>query len=187
MRFKPKKLVEYLAMLVIWLALVALFGLLSHNFLSERTFVTSPNRIPALSVVATGMTLVLIIGGIDLSVGSVLGLCGAVVGLALVNFHLPLWAAILPRSLRRSRLRHGEWRCQRASRHSFVRRNARNVGNRTRAGLHHYQLADQIHRQRRGRPFHTDCRLAVSPAFIIAVLVIVTDRWCSRARYLAAI
>jgi ribose transport system permease protein len=94
MRLKPKKLVEYLAMLVIWLALVALFGLLSHNFLSERTFITLANRIPALSVVATGMTLVLIIGGIDLSVGSVLGLCGAVVGLALINFHLPLWVAI---------------------------------------------------------------------------------------------
>jgi ribose transport system permease protein len=95
MRLKPKKLIEYLAMLVIWLVLVALFGLLSHNFLSERTFITLANRIPALSVVATGMTLVLIIGGIDLSVGSVLGLCGAVVGLAMVNFHLPLWVAIL--------------------------------------------------------------------------------------------
>ena len=95
MSFKPKKLVEYLAMLVIWLALVVLFGLMSHNFLSERTFITLANRIPALAVVAAGMTLVLIIGGIDLSVGSVLGLCGAVVGLALVNFHLPIWAAIL--------------------------------------------------------------------------------------------
>jgi ribose transport system permease protein len=95
MSFKPKKLVEYLAMLVIWLGLVMLFGMMSHNFLSERTFVTLANRIPALAVVAAGMTLVLIIGGIDLSVGSVLGLCGAVVGLALVNFHLPFWAASL--------------------------------------------------------------------------------------------
>ena len=41
------------------------------------------------------MTLVLIIGQIDLSVGSVLGLAGSVVGLALVNFHLPLWVAVL--------------------------------------------------------------------------------------------
>ena len=94
MSFQPKKLMEYLAMLGIWLGLVLLFGLLSHNFLSERTFVTLANRIPALAVIAAGMTLVLIIGGIDLSVGSVLGLCGAVVGLALVNYHLPIWAAI---------------------------------------------------------------------------------------------
>lgn len=95
MKLKPKKLAEYVAMFVIWLGLVLLFGLLSDNFLSTRTFVTLANRIPALAVVAAGMTLVLVIGGIDLSVGSVLGLCGAVLGLALVNLHLPFWTAIL--------------------------------------------------------------------------------------------
>jgi ribose transport system permease protein len=95
MTLKPKKLAEYTAMLVIWLGLVLLFGLLSRNFLSARTFVALANRIPALAVIAAGMTLVLISGAIDLSVGSVLGLCGAVVGLALVNFHVPFWAAVL--------------------------------------------------------------------------------------------
>ena len=95
MKLRPKKLAEYVAMLGIWLGLVLLFGLLSDNFFSVRTFVTLANRIPALAVIAAGMTLVLIIGGIDLSVGSVLGLCGAVVGLALVDFHLPFWAAAL--------------------------------------------------------------------------------------------
>jgi ribose transport system permease protein len=93
MTLKPRKLVEYTAMLVIWFALVLLFGLRSHHFLSAATFVTLANRIPALTVIAAGMTLVLIIGEIDLSVGSVLGLCGSVVGLALINFHLPFWAA----------------------------------------------------------------------------------------------
>jgi ribose transport system permease protein len=95
MSLQPKKLVEYLAMLVIWLALVGLFGLLSHGFLSERTFMALANRIPALAVIAAGMTFVLITGGIDLSVGSVLGLCGAVVGLALVDYHQPFWVAVL--------------------------------------------------------------------------------------------
>src|SRR5579864_3344221 len=82
-------------MLVIWLGLVILFGLLSSNFLNTRTFAILANRIPALAVISAGMTLVLIIGQIDLSVGSVLGLAGSVVGLALVNFHLPLWIAVL--------------------------------------------------------------------------------------------
>jgi ribose transport system permease protein len=93
MTLKPRKLVEYTAMLVIWLVLVLLFGLWSHNFLSAATFVTLANRIPSLTVIAAGMTLVLIIGEIDLSVGSVLGLCGSVVGWALVNLHLSFWAA----------------------------------------------------------------------------------------------
>ena len=88
-----KRVSEYGAMLVIWLALVLLFGALSDNFLTSRTFVTLANRIPALAVIAVGMTLVLIIGGIDLSVGSVLGLCGAVLGIAMVNGQLPFWQA----------------------------------------------------------------------------------------------
>src|SRR5436190_3484827 len=94
MTFKPGKLIEYLAMLVIWLGLVLLFGLLSQNFLSPRTFVALANRIPALAVIAAGMTLVLIIGGIDLSVGSLLGLCGSVLGAAIVDHHTSLGVAV---------------------------------------------------------------------------------------------
>lgn len=95
MTFKPRKFVEYTAMLGIWIGLALLFGALSKNFLSARTFVALANRIPALAVISAGMTLALIIGQIDLSVGSVLGLAGSVAGLALVNFHLPLWVAVL--------------------------------------------------------------------------------------------
>ena len=75
---KSKHLGEYAAMVVIWLALLLLFGAFSENFLTWRTLGTLANRIPTLTVVAGGMTLVLISGGIDLSVGSVLGLGGAV-------------------------------------------------------------------------------------------------------------
>lgn len=84
---------EYAAMLVIWLGLLLLFGALSDNFLTARTLSTLANRIPALAVVAAGMTLVLIIGGIDLSVGSVMGLAGAVLGVAMIDWHWPFWAA----------------------------------------------------------------------------------------------
>jgi ribose transport system permease protein len=95
MAFQPKKIGEYATMAVIWLGLVLLFGALSHNFLSARTFSALANRIPALTVVSAGMTLVLIIGGIDLSVGSVVGLSGSVLGVALVTWHLPFWVGIL--------------------------------------------------------------------------------------------
>jgi ribose transport system permease protein len=67
-----------------------LFGALSQNFLTARTFLSLANRIPSLAVISAGMTLVLIIGGIDLSVGSILGLCGAILGAALVDSHLSL-------------------------------------------------------------------------------------------------
>lgn len=94
MRVAPQKLIEYAAMLFIWIGLVLLFGLLSHNFLSPATFAILANRIPSLAVISAGMTLVLIIGGIDLSVGSLLGLCGSVLGVAVATFHVPFAAAM---------------------------------------------------------------------------------------------
>jgi hypothetical protein len=95
MKSQSSKTTEYTAMLVIWLGLVLLFGMLSHNFLSARTFAALANRIPALVVVAAGMTLVLIIGGIDLSAGSVVGLCGSVLGVAMTDYHLSFWAGTM--------------------------------------------------------------------------------------------
>ena len=84
---------EYAALLVIWVGLLLLFGALSENFLSRSTFNALANRMPVLAVVSSGMTLVLVIGGIDLSVGSVLGLSGALLGMAMLDWHWPLWAS----------------------------------------------------------------------------------------------
>jgi ribose transport system permease protein len=82
-------------MLVIWIGLFLLFGAVSQNFLTWRTLSTLANRIPTLVIVSAGMTLVLIVGGIDLSVGSILGLGGAVLGVTIIDWHWPLWAAIV--------------------------------------------------------------------------------------------
>jgi ribose transport system permease protein len=93
MNKRSNHLAECSAMVVIWLGLFLLFGLFSDNFLTWRTVSTLANRIPALAVVSAGMTLVLIIGCIDLSVGSVLGFSGAVLGVAIVDWHWPFLAA----------------------------------------------------------------------------------------------
>lgn len=90
-----KAFAEYAAMAGIWVGLVVLFGTMSEHFLTARTLGTIANRIPPLTLIAVGMTFVLIVGGIDLSVGSVMGLCGALVGLALVDWKWSLPAAIL--------------------------------------------------------------------------------------------
>ena len=55
--------------------MVALFCVAEPNTSSRvETFVTIANEIPALAMMAVGMTFVLIIAGIDLSVGSVMAL-----------------------------------------------------------------------------------------------------------------
>lgn len=90
-----QRLAEVAALLVAWGALLLSFGALSEHFLTAQSLSTLANRIPALTVVSAGMTLVLVSGGIDLSVGSVLGLSGALVGVALVDWHWSFWAAAL--------------------------------------------------------------------------------------------
>lgn len=88
------RLGEWGALVLVWLGLVALFGTLADHFLSATTLTTVASRLPALSVIAAGMTLVIIAGGIDLSVGSVMALSGAVLGVAIVQWGWPLAAAI---------------------------------------------------------------------------------------------
>jgi ribose transport system permease protein len=86
---------DYLGLAVALGLLILIFSLATRHFASADTFRAIANQIPAVVLVATGMTYVLIVAEIDLSVGSVLGLCGAVVGVTLTRWHGPLWAALL--------------------------------------------------------------------------------------------
>lgn len=86
----PRMLADYVGMLLVVLVIVVVFGSKAPNFLSLGTFRAIANEIPSAVFVATGMTLVVMTGGIDLSVGSVLGLSGAVLGLVLVDLKLGL-------------------------------------------------------------------------------------------------
>lgn len=72
-----------------------LFGFASENFFSVVTLTTVLNQLPGLTAVTVGVTLVLIVGGIDLSVGSVLGFSATVVGVAAVGWGLSIPAACL--------------------------------------------------------------------------------------------
>ncbi|MFM7518177.1 MAG: ABC transporter permease [Pirellula sp.] len=75
--------------------LVGFFGFFAKNFLSTTTLLTIANSIPDITVIAVGMTLVLIAGGIDLSVGSVMALSASLLGLLMVDGKSPLWLAAL--------------------------------------------------------------------------------------------
>ena len=86
---------DYFGLLGALLALIIVFGLQSKYFWSPLTFTTLANQIPSLTVIAVGMTFVLIIAGIDLSVGSVMALSGAVLGLAIMDMSAPLWLACI--------------------------------------------------------------------------------------------
>ncbi len=89
MKQTPSWIREFVVLAIILAGLVLLFAALSERFFTAATLGAIANRIPTLTLAAAGMTLVLIVGGIDLSIGSVLALAGAVLGVALVDWHWP--------------------------------------------------------------------------------------------------
>lgn len=86
---------DSIGLIIALIILIGFFSTQSDYFFSAATFTTLANQMPALLVISVGMTFVLIIAGIDLSVGSVMALCGAVLGLAMVVGNLPLWLAAM--------------------------------------------------------------------------------------------
>jgi ribose transport system permease protein len=87
-------LADYLGMALVLVALIIFFSLTTQRFFTFGTFGAMANQIPVAVVLAVGMTFVLVVGGIDLSVGSVLVLCSSVLGICLVQFGWPLPLAI---------------------------------------------------------------------------------------------
>ncbi|PCK03561.1 MAG: ABC transporter permease [Alteromonadaceae bacterium] len=85
-----RRILEQYFIFISLLLLVVFFSFTANNFFSFSTFSTLLNQLPALTVVTIGMTLVLISGGIDLSVGSVAALSGGVIGIASTLLDLPL-------------------------------------------------------------------------------------------------
>lgn len=89
-----KYLADYGGLAGALMVLVVVFSLRTEHFLSRTNFLAIANQIPAILLVAVGMTYVLIIAEIDLSVGSVLGFCGAVVGVAMTQWGWPAPLAV---------------------------------------------------------------------------------------------
>jgi ribose transport system permease protein len=85
----------------ILIALIALCLILTVNPATSRTFLTSQNIFNMLRqtstnlYIACGMTMVIILGGIDLSVGSIIALSGCIAAGCVVHYHFPIAIAIL--------------------------------------------------------------------------------------------
>ena len=69
--------------------LIIVFGALSDSFLTVTNLITMTKHVAINAVLALGMLLVILKGGIDLSVGSIVGLSGVVCGELLGGIHIP--------------------------------------------------------------------------------------------------
>lgn len=81
----------YIALFVIF----AIFGIMTDGvFLSSRNISNLLNQTGYLAVLAIGVTLVIVIRHIDLSIGFLSGFLGAVAAIAMVYLHMPVIAVI---------------------------------------------------------------------------------------------
>jgi ribose transport system permease protein len=76
------------------LLLMIVFSVAAPHFTDESNITNILTQITINLIMATGMTFVILIGGIDLSVGSVMALCAMVAGLALKSESVPIPLAI---------------------------------------------------------------------------------------------
>src|ERR1017187_8765047 len=74
---------------------IAAFGVLGENFFTWGNFFEVIRLSVELGLLALALTPVMITGGIDLSVGSMMGLAAVVFGAAWRDWGFPIWAAIL--------------------------------------------------------------------------------------------
>jgi Ribose/xylose/arabinose/galactoside ABC-type transport systems, permease components len=73
------------APVIVLLAIIVLFSLLAPGFFSGKNVLILLTQMSIPLIVATGITFIILIGGIDLSVDGVMGLTGAVTGLLVLN------------------------------------------------------------------------------------------------------
>lgn len=92
--FTSRTAVQYGGLLAALAILIVFFSLGSDSFFQIGTVILIANQIPELTLVAIGMTLVLVIGQIDLSVGSVMALSAAVMGTMIKQYEWSLGLSI---------------------------------------------------------------------------------------------
>lgn len=86
------------------IAIIAIFSSLSPYYFSTANFLTMASHVAIFGLLAIGMLLVILTGGIDLSVGSTLGLCGVIAGALMqgvtleplgVILYPPVWVVVI--------------------------------------------------------------------------------------------
>ncbi len=77
------------------IAIIVVFSALSPYYLSVGNFLTMASHVALFGILAIGMLLVILNGGIDLSVGSTLGLAGVIAGFLMQGVTLPALGVVL--------------------------------------------------------------------------------------------
>lgn len=74
-----------IAPMIVLLALVIFFSVSAQGFMSVQNFLTLITQMAIPLIIACGLTFVVLLGSIDLSIDGVMGLCGSAIGMIVLN------------------------------------------------------------------------------------------------------
>lgn len=95
-RFAKKYDLGNMKIFFVLIAICAFFAIMNADaFLTVSNFFTIARQVSMMGIVAVGMTFVMLVGGFDLSVGTLQGLTGVTVAAMMVNFGLPTPVAVI--------------------------------------------------------------------------------------------
>lgn len=89
-----KFLAEY-AIIIIFVVLFIIMAIFAPNFLTFRNMTNVLRQVAIVGICAVGMTIVMLTGGIDLSVGAILGVSGVLTAILMVNGVHPVIASLI--------------------------------------------------------------------------------------------
>jgi ribose/xylose/arabinose/galactoside ABC-type transport system permease subunit len=80
---------------IICLGVILLFAVTVPRFRTVSNFTTILRQVAAVGIMGAGLSLVLLTGGIDLSIGVMLGLTGTFAAFLMTRLHVPVYPAML--------------------------------------------------------------------------------------------
>ncbi|WP_278773697.1 ABC transporter permease [uncultured Brachyspira sp.] len=86
---------SYSGLILVIIIVSAFINFRSENFLTPTNILNVLRQISVYGILACGMSFAMITAGIDLTVGSVAGVCGAIVTKLVVEISIPLFPAIV--------------------------------------------------------------------------------------------
>lgn len=92
---KEKKGTSYVGILIALLILCIVLSITSRSFLTASNLLNVSQQISTNFLIAIGMTFIILLGGIDLSVGSIIAVTGLMMGLMMKSWNMPVLVSLL--------------------------------------------------------------------------------------------
>lgn len=94
-KVKERKSTSYAGVFIALVALCVVLSFASNSFLTASNLLNVSQQISTNLFIAIGMTFIILLGGIDLSVGSVVALTGLAIGIMMKSWEMPVFLSLL--------------------------------------------------------------------------------------------